>query len=280
MFVSKLLVSMFKEATGQTVSSTSELSGESRNIMMEAVLDTVGKFASKDRPIVDAELKCVILRIRCSSITCLLSLLYDCIKGDLNNEFRPLEAAVRQVTGCEEVSVEAVIYEDQFWAIINKTVTVLEDIISQTYNMALQPCAVRQNSETYGISDVRLCDNTRRPQQAVRITVKTDLEGQRHLKNSIKAGSINSSINRLREEIVKQYDIKNLSIEARLFETGSESHGAFADLHAKVENRYLNVNMDGTRETMLREATSTENQQPKSSLETNEYQVDYKSLSS
>jgi hypothetical protein len=119
--ISNILVDMYRRETGQASSEQSEqLSDQERAELMAAVKDTIATFASKKRAIIDAE-QCVILLIECSTFTSLLSLYYDCINGDLNKEFRQLESAVRHMNGLEEVSLEAVIYEDEFYRTMQRT---------------------------------------------------------------------------------------------------------------------------------------------------------------
>jgi hypothetical protein len=84
-----------------------------------------------------------------------------------------------------------------------------------------------QTQNTYGITDVRLVErllpysnDERQSQHAVRITIKTDAGRKTQLRDSIKSGSFDSSICRLKEEICKHYNLKNLSIEAKLLEEG------------------------------------------------------------
>jgi hypothetical protein len=111
---------MYKEAKKGKTGFQEEMSSESQNRLMEAVRETVERFAHQDRSIEGAEQKCVLLRVRCSTLASILSLFEDCIDGSLNEEFRTLEAAVRQMKGFEEVSIEAVIYEDEVWKAFNK----------------------------------------------------------------------------------------------------------------------------------------------------------------
>ncbi|XP_060597033.1 uncharacterized protein LOC132750955 [Ruditapes philippinarum] len=120
-FISNALVSMYKKETGQPSNEQLYLSEETRTEMMAAVKDTVASFASKKRAIIDVEQNCVILLLNCSTVNSLLSLFYDCINGDLNKEFQKLESAVRQIKGLEEVSLEAVLYMDEFYRTMHRT---------------------------------------------------------------------------------------------------------------------------------------------------------------
>jgi hypothetical protein len=121
-FVSNVLADMYKMETGQSsCEQLEQISEQERAELMAAVQGTIARFALKKRTITDAESRCVILLVQCSSVSSLLSLFYDCMNGDLTKEFRQLESAVRQVKGLEEVSLEAVIYKDEFYRTMQRT---------------------------------------------------------------------------------------------------------------------------------------------------------------
>jgi hypothetical protein len=81
------------------------------------------------------------------------------------------------------------------------------------------------NRNVQGITGVQLVERVSptaedegRIQHSVRLTVKIDTEGRAQLKKSLKSGQACNSINTLRDEMVKEFNLNSLSIEAKLLE--------------------------------------------------------------
>lgn len=123
--LSELLVKLIEENIHKSTDLLNELQNESFSKLREAVADAVRTFLASGRQIMSTEKKCVLLRIRCLSLKDLVSLFRDCVSGRLNQQLKPIETAVKQIPEFEDVILESVIYEEQFWNVMEKTGNIL-----------------------------------------------------------------------------------------------------------------------------------------------------------
>ncbi|XP_053388986.1 uncharacterized protein LOC128552018 [Mercenaria mercenaria] len=84
---------------------------------------------SSGKHIVDVDYKCVMLTLRCHSLNILLALYNDSITGRLYQIFRPLEVALNQIIGFENVRLRVEIDEEELYTAIGNYVDVLEEFI-------------------------------------------------------------------------------------------------------------------------------------------------------
>lgn len=105
-----------KEHTCQNIDSDTELTActEDMKELNHAVNDLCREFQERDLTITEVEVGCIVLRIQCSSILSLLSLLRDYVSGSLDKSLTKLQEAARSLDGCENLRLETVIYEDEF----------------------------------------------------------------------------------------------------------------------------------------------------------------------
>lgn len=123
--MSEFLVKLIDENIHKNTDIPNELRTESFSKLREAVAEAVRTFLASGRQITSTEKKCVLLRIRCLSLKNLVSLFRDCVSGKLNQQLKPIETAVKQIPEFEDVILEAVIHEEEFWSVMEKTGNIL-----------------------------------------------------------------------------------------------------------------------------------------------------------
>lgn len=119
--LSQILVKLIDEKIQERTDLVEELSNEDMAKLREAVAEAVEMFLTNGRKITSTENKCVLVRVQCLSVGSLAALFRDCISGELTNQLKPIEKAIRGLKGYEEVNLVAIIYEGEFWKVMRKT---------------------------------------------------------------------------------------------------------------------------------------------------------------
>ncbi|XP_053395656.1 helicase with zinc finger domain 2-like [Mercenaria mercenaria] len=208
--LSECLQKLIDENINKQTTLADEMSNESFHKLREAVDQAVKTFFSNGRSITSTESKCVLLRVRCLSLKHLVNLFRDCISGKLNEQVQPLEAAVKEIPEFENITLEVAIYTDEFWKVIEKTVSVVEGYVSTSQANTRSVVTTERKQSDCGMS------------HAVKISIPTISYRQlQTLRESFESGRVTENMNNIQKAACMDLCLTNISIEAELVETPS-----------------------------------------------------------
>ncbi|XP_053391000.1 helicase with zinc finger domain 2-like isoform X2 [Mercenaria mercenaria] len=205
----------------------------------EILQQTLKDLFALGRHIIRVEQKCILLHIKCTSLTSLISLLRDYRSGQLTRQLHGLQTAFRLFDGCEDVEIDTIIFQDAFWKVMDELVVNLEERAYRR-QYALHPSRSHtelsngrsltdlNGSRINGLDDIRFTDNTHQEnrtgeKKSIRIILPTATHSdQKQLKEYFETGVIDHGMGLLQEEIGQQLQISNVSITAKLVHGGCE----------------------------------------------------------
>lgn len=117
--VLEVLVKIFNDIVEKKESLKDDLSNNALNSLREAIEQTFKEFLRMGRQITKVEQKCVMLTVKCDSVASLVKLLQDYRSECLKEQLQDLLKALRAFVDCKDIEFETVIYEGEFWRVID-----------------------------------------------------------------------------------------------------------------------------------------------------------------
>lgn len=111
-----VMIRLFNEILSRTLLDLDNtLPNSDVHKLRNAVEQTIIQFLKQGRHVVMVKEKCIMLMIKCTSLTTLVDLLEDYRNDNLTRQLSDLEKAIRTIDGYADVKLEVVIYKDEFW---------------------------------------------------------------------------------------------------------------------------------------------------------------------
>ncbi|XP_045170223.2 uncharacterized protein LOC123532728 [Mercenaria mercenaria] len=202
--MSGVLVQLFEEAVNENEDFKSKLPADSFVKLREVVNRTVQMFLSKGWQIVETKQKCVQLSIRCQSFAAFSGLCRECIEGSLEAELEELKSAISEISDGEKVELETVIYKDEFWNVIDKTLSALEIYRSEN----------DENRVEY-TEDVQKTDAAADVPHSVLISARKESAAKLLISNNgCEAEDLHTCLKSMEKEIANEFDAPDVFVKA------------------------------------------------------------------
>lgn len=111
--LSDLTADLFLEEISEYRARKGIFSEEQVDIMKTAVKKSMKKMLENGLHVVYAKRECLLLKVKCDTLSSFVCLIKDCLHGQIHYEFQVLFIAVKSIEGFEETTFQTVFKEEE-----------------------------------------------------------------------------------------------------------------------------------------------------------------------
>ncbi|XP_060557795.1 uncharacterized protein LOC132718178 [Ruditapes philippinarum] len=129
--MSDVLQQLFEEVIHEDNDFKSSIPAESYVRLRGAIKKTFERFLSKGWKITGVIHECIQLHIECTNFTALAALIREQTHGLIEPQLTDLNEALTECIHEEMLCLETTIYKDEFWNVIDKSISCVEDVLKE-----------------------------------------------------------------------------------------------------------------------------------------------------